>query len=197
MRPKLPMLKCQHGPCNTYLLSCPIGDMELQCCTNGIHSFTHIKEIIPDYSIPVAIISQLYGDNGYTHKAATLSVEWLQKYFNGHLADPQDEIPPICYFEQLKWNIKCPGNFHLRVWKALKDRIKFGHTCSYKRLAVLINSPYAVRAVGNAMRNNPVILFIPCHRVISNSGDIGNYYGGSKNYLKEWLLKHEYERWQH
>jgi|ERR1711931_414927 len=189
------MLNCHHGPCNTYFLSCPIGDMELQCCTNGIHSFTHIKEIIPDYSIPVTIISQLYADNGYTHKAAILSVEWLQKYFNGHLSNSNDEVPPICYFDELKWNNKC--HFHLKVWKALKDKVKFGHTVSYKNLACMSNSPYAARAVGTAMSKNPIILFIPCHRVITNSGVIGNYCGATKNYLKEWLLKHECERWQH
>jgi methylated-DNA-[protein]-cysteine S-methyltransferase len=49
----------------------------------------------------------------------------------------------------------------------------------------------AARAVGTAMRTNPVCLIVPCHRVVCASGAAGNYAGGSINDVKVWLLNHE------
>lgn len=49
----------------------------------------------------------------------------------------------------------------------------------------------ASRAVGTAMKKNPVALMIPCHRVIKSDGKIGEYAGGTKNHVKEWLLEYE------
>jgi methylated-DNA-[protein]-cysteine S-methyltransferase len=60
-----------------------------------------------------------------------------------------------------------------RVWAAL-CQIPFGETMTYSALAKKIGS--SARAVGNACRDNPYALFIPCHRVISVSG-MGGYCG--------------------
>jgi methylated-DNA-[protein]-cysteine S-methyltransferase len=46
-------------------------------------------------------------------------------------------------------------------------------------------------AVGQAMRKNPVMILVPCHRVVPSSGGTGNYAGGKKNEVKVWLLNHE------
>jgi methylated-DNA-[protein]-cysteine S-methyltransferase len=60
-----------------------------------------------------------------------------------------------------------------RVWAAL-CQIPFGETMTYSALAKKIGS--SARAVGNACRDNPYALFIPCHRVVSVSG-MGGYCG--------------------
>ena len=52
-----------------------------------------------------------------------------------------------------------------------------------------MNSPKAVRAVGNANRHNPLMIIIPCHRVVGSHGHIGGYVGGTER--KEWLLRLE------
>ncbi|XP_035292491.1 methylated-DNA--protein-cysteine methyltransferase isoform X1, partial [Cricetulus griseus] len=75
------------------------------------------------------------------------------------------------------------------LWKLLKV-VKFGEMVSYQQLAALAGNPKAARAVGGAMRNNPVPILIPCHRVICSNGSIGNYSGGGQA-VKEWLLAHE------
>ncbi|CAH6793267.1 Mgmt [Phodopus roborovskii] len=75
------------------------------------------------------------------------------------------------------------------LWKLLKV-VKFGEMVSYQQLAALAGNPKAARAVGGAMRNNPVPILIPCHRVICSDGSIGNYSGGGQA-VKEWLLSHE------
>lgn len=71
------------------------------------------------------------------------------------------------------------------------DKVPFGHTVSYGELAMLAGrSEKHSRAVGHAMRTNPVILIIPCHRVLLSSGAIGNYSAGGAT-VKQWLLDHE------
>jgi len=49
----------------------------------------------------------------------------------------------------------------------------------------------ASRAVGTALKKNPVGLIIPCHRVVRSNGTTGNYAGGKLNIVKEWLLEYE------
>uniref|UniRef100_A0A8B9FXL5 Methylated-DNA--protein-cysteine methyltransferase n=1 Tax=Amazona collaria TaxID=241587 RepID=A0A8B9FXL5_9PSIT len=74
------------------------------------------------------------------------------------------------------------------LWTLLRE-VKFGEAVSYKHLADLAGNSKAARAVGGAMRSNPIPIIIPCHRVICSSGRSGNYGGG--NLMKEWLLSHE------
>ena len=50
-----------------------------------------------------------------------------------------------------------------------------GALTSYGRLSAAINQPTAARAVGSAVGANPVAFLIPCHRVIRETGVLGNY----------------------
>ena len=68
-------------------------------------------------------------------------------------------------------------------------QIPYGHTISYKELAVKVGNNQAARAVGNANNKNPISVIIPCHRVIQTGGKIGGYRGGISN--KSNLLKIE------
>lgn len=52
-----------------------------------------------------------------------------------------------------------------------------GRTVSYKQLAEMSGHPGAYRAVGTALRNNPMAPTIPCHRVIKSDGSLGRYSG--------------------
>lgn len=63
-------------------------------------------------------------------------------------------------------------------------KIPYGQTRSYKEIAMDINSPKAVRAVGSANGSNPLPLVIPCHRVIAHDGSLGGYGGGLDLKLK-------------
>lgn len=57
-------------------------------------------------------------------------------------------------------------------------KIPYGETLSYGDLAVRCGCPGGARAVGNVCRTNPVLLLIPCHRVVASSGGLGGYSGG-------------------
>lgn len=68
-------------------------------------------------------------------------------------------------------------NFQISVWKALLQ-IPAGSVASYSQIASAIGKPRAARAVGTANGHNPVAFLIPCHRVIQQSGKIGDYHWG-------------------
>ena len=69
-------------------------------------------------------------------------------------------------------------------------QVPFGSTVTYGQLAEITGNPKAARAVGSAMRTNPIVIIIPCHRVLPAGGKLGNYSaGGPAN--KDWLLTFE------
>lgn len=78
--------------------------------------------------------------------------------------------------------------FQERVWAALR-RVAAGKPVSYGQLARAIGRPGAARAVGLANGRNPVVIAVPCHRVIGADGTLTGYGGGLDR--KRWLLEHE------
>ena len=82
-------------------------------------------------------------------------------------------------------------DFQRQVWHALLT-IPYGETRSYKELALQIDCPKAVRAVGAANGKNPISIIVPCHRVIGQSGKLVGFAGGLHN--KETLLNLEKHR---
>jgi len=67
--------------------------------------------------------------------------------------------------------------FQLRVWRALLQ-VPSGSLTTYGRLAEAIGQSKAARAVGTAVGSNPISFIVPCHRVIRETGALGNYGGG-------------------
>jgi methylated-DNA-[protein]-cysteine S-methyltransferase len=78
--------------------------------------------------------------------------------------------------------------FHKAVLTALMA-VPRGAVLSYQALGAAIGSAHAARAIGNAMHNNPVPIYVPCHRVIASGGGIGGYGGGIARKLR--LLRAE------
>lgn len=67
--------------------------------------------------------------------------------------------------------------FQNRVWDQL-TRIPYGETRTYKEVAIAIGNPRASRAVGMANNKNPIIIVVPCHRVIGQNEKLIGYAGG-------------------
>jgi methylated-DNA-[protein]-cysteine S-methyltransferase len=78
--------------------------------------------------------------------------------------------------------------FQEEVWEALA-KIPYGKTVSYSDIAEKINRPQAVRAAGKAIGANPLLIAVPCHRVIGKNGAITGYRGGIE--MKQLLLELE------
>ena len=78
--------------------------------------------------------------------------------------------------------------FQKRVWTALCS-IPYGETRTYGQIAEKTGNPKASRAVGMANHNNPIMIVIPCHRVIGANGSLTGYAGGLS--VKQRLLELE------
>lgn len=86
------------------------------------------------------------------------------------------------YFDKKRQVFDLPLNpegttFRRRVWQGLAT-IPYGQTETYGALAQLIGSPKASRAVGAAMRDNPIAIILPCHRIVGTHGKLTGYNGG-------------------
>uniref|UniRef100_A0A450WCG8 methylated-DNA--[protein]-cysteine S-methyltransferase n=1 Tax=Candidatus Kentrum sp. LPFa TaxID=2126335 RepID=A0A450WCG8_9GAMM len=99
------------------------------------------------------------------------------------------------YFEDPGWCFQlplapCGTPFQQRVWQTLQS-IPAGETMSYGALAARLST--SARAVGNACRENPIPIIIPCHRIVGARGP-GGFMGsraGEPLAIKKWLLTHE------
>ncbi len=78
--------------------------------------------------------------------------------------------------------------FQKRIWKKLIS-VPYGKTITYRELSELTGYKKAWRAAGSALNGNPLMLAIPCHRVIRSDGTTGKYKGGDK--LKRFLINME------
>lgn len=78
--------------------------------------------------------------------------------------------------------------FAIQVYKAIMS-IPLGEVRSYQWVARRCGKPGACRAVGQALKRNPLPLVIPCHRVVKSSGELGGYALGAAK--KKKLLEQE------
>lgn len=76
--------------------------------------------------------------------------------------------------------ISYPGSqFSTNVYNELL-KVPYGQTISYGKLASLAGRPLGARAVGKVLHNNPLLIIIPCHRVIGHDGSLKGFIAGDK-----------------
>ena len=105
---------------------------------------------------------------------------------------PKEEIPVVLqecakqlqeYFEGTRETFDLPLDFgsappfHQAVWEELL-KVPYARTISYLHIAENLGDAKAVRAVGQANRNNPIAIIVPCHRCIAKNGDLQGYFYG-------------------
>lgn len=78
--------------------------------------------------------------------------------------------------------------FDCRVWQMLQE-IPFGEIRTYGQLAAAIGSSGASRAAGGACARNPLLIVVPCHRVVAGTGKLTGFAAGLA--VKQALLAHE------
>lgn len=121
---------------------------------------------------------------------------WVKKRMPAYMLSEDEYIMKtyatelIAYLEGRQKEFTMPLDIHgtvfqQAVWKVLQE-IPYGQTVSYTDIAELIQKPNAVRAVGTAIGANPLLITVPCHRVIGKSGKLTGYRGGLE--MKEQLL---------
>ncbi|TWT24826.1 methylated-DNA--[protein]-cysteine S-methyltransferase [Planomicrobium sp. CPCC 101110] len=128
-------------------------------------------------------------------------VYFSKRYPDFTLAENPEALTPyvqelVNYFSGTKQAFSLPIDvkgtpFQEEIWRALQT-IPYGETVSYSEIAALINRPSAARAVGSAIGANPLLILVPCHRVIGKNGAITGYRGGMD--LKRFLLDLELQK---
>ncbi|OME81527.1 [Fe-S]-binding protein [Paenibacillus sp. FSL A5-0031] len=150
----------------------PIGPMTLTATDKGI---CHLD--FAPYDLALEKLEQwtkrVFGHAGAditrveaaSHDQLNEAARQLALYFAGELQ--QFDLPIQMYGTP----------FQQKVWAALQQ-IPYGETRTYKDIAVMLDQPGAMRAVGGANNRNPVSIIVPCHRVIGASGQMIGYGGG-------------------
>ncbi|TRY95479.1 hypothetical protein DNTS_007162 [Danionella cerebrum] len=153
---------------STVTLCSPVGEILLRGCEKGIHT----------------VDIQLGTNSEKSHELQSC-VDWLRCYFMK--PESIDTLPLPAIHHPLMQR----DSFQAHVLRTLVNQVGLGMTVSYKQLAQMTGNPKAVRAVGSAMKQNPMPLIVPCHRVLRSSGHTGSYMGGKGDDIKVWLLTHE------
>lgn len=145
------------------ILTTPIGTLCITCSPTGVSAIEHMDRGEPVCAKPGTLAARVEAQ--------------LIEYFAGERTSFDLPLEPA------------GTEFQKKVWGELR-RIPFGKTRAYASVAkkVACESP---RAIGTACGANPLLIVIPCHRVISKDGGLGGFSAGLEN--KEWLLEFEKE----
>lgn len=151
------------------------------------------------YDSPIGLIHVVVDEIG-VKKVEIFEDDWIE-YKTKHESIQKDV--ELCkeiivqldeYFKGKRKNFNVPlsiagTEFRKKVWKALQD-IPYGETRNYLQIAESIGNPKAVRAVGQANKNNQLPIIVPCHRVIGKSGNLVGF-AGNRTPTQKLLLEIE------
>lgn len=150
----------------------PLGEIEVFSSASRIAYIGFKGQVLPSWLMEGAE----KGIDGAIEKA----ISYLRDYFDG--ANPIIDFPI------------CPArtSFQQAVREELLS-LSYGETVSYAELTSRVERRLGrksfVRAVAKAVSLNPILIAIPCHRVIHSSGEIGGYAGMAER--KKRLLEFE------
>ena len=142
------------------------------------------------YKSPIGIIEIVLKNDVVLRLKVAETCEKLSQRV-GYFAEVAKQLDEYFAQERTKFelNISPKGtDFQKKVWAELL-KIPYGKTKSYQEIAEMIGKPNAQRAVGSACNKNPILLIIPCHRVVSKAGKLTGFACGIDR--KEQLLNLE------
>lgn len=149
------------------------------------------------YRFPIGWVRIEEDEDGYITRLCVEQEKQPQKY--GAAMDMLDEETPLMlkareqlmeYFSGWRKSFDLPikpegTDFQKRVWAELV-KIPYGETRSYKQVAESMGSPRSSRAIGGASNKNPIMILIPCHRVVGADGSLTGFAAGVE--VKKQLL---------
>lgn len=161
------------------ILDSPLGPLRLAYSPGGVRAVSlegHPRQPPPELpSLEAATADPHLRRRLEAHHRETSQA--LQQYFSGDACDFRDlALDPL------------GTPFQLRVWEATRA-IPCGRTESYGELAGRLGLTQGARAVGQALGANPIMIIVPCHRVLAAGGGLGGFSAGLE--VKRALLTHE------
>ena len=157
----------------------PLGPIALNFANDSLTELKFQCEQSPSLSECRAQVFPAETSLNHSFPVLDAVLSWLNRYFQGQ--NPDVSALPL--------NPRGSA-FALMVWSEL-EQIPYGTTLSYGQLAVRIarrcgRERMSSQAVGQALKKNPLLLVIPCHRIICSDGSLGGFSAGLKR--KRFLL---------
>lgn len=159
--------------------SSPIGTIIIMEDNGALVKISYQRSVDFDKKETVSVAGHGIENKTLMSPVLRETIKQLEEYFHGTRREFQ--LP-------LKFN---GTEFQQKVWKALLT-IPYGETRSYSQIAEQIGQPKAARAVGMANNKNPLMIVVPCHRVIGKDKSMTGYACGID--VKEALLRLEGSR---
>lgn len=147
-------------PINLFLLKGEKGLLEVKYLRSKNDYYAYISSAGTDISSRAESFEQ--------------EMKLLKEYFQGNPVD----------FNFLSLDLSRGTQFQQAVWNETR-KIPYGQTSSYKELAEKLGHR-GYRSIGQALRSNPFLIIIPCHRVLAADGSLGGFSAGL--HLKKYLL---------
>lgn len=150
------------------IIESPIGQIAIRATPRGLTAVrigTTESAPIPPFPTAAAILEE--------------AAAQLHAYFAGNRRT--FDLP-------IDWQTLNLTPFQRRVLEAVQ-RVPWGTVTRYATLAESIGQPGGAQAVGQALARNPLLIVIPCHRVLGPRNELRGYAGGIE--AKIWLLQHE------
>jgi methylated-DNA-[protein]-cysteine S-methyltransferase len=147
----------------------PVGTIFIATTDHGICKLNFSEKNAPDKCIKADEAKSL-------HPFLQLLILELDNYFAGTLKSFSVPIDPQ------------GTDFQKKVWQSVAA-IPYGEKVSYTQLSDRLNQPDAIRAVANSNARNPLLIIVPCHRVIGANGSLTGYAAGLPR--KKFLLELE------
>lgn len=140
------------------------------------------------YKMPIGIISIEEEDGAIVSLNLVDNVEKESIKESPLLKEANKQL--LEYFQGIRKKFDLPiklmgTEFQRKVWEALQ-RIPYGETKTYGQVAKEIGKIKGARAVGGANNKNPIMIIVPCHRVIGVNNSLTGFAAGLE--VKKYLL---------
>ena len=134
------------------VMDSPLGALQLTAVEDGLTALSFLDDAKPPTAADTPLLQR--------------AREQLQAYFSGDAITFDLPLRP-------------QGTpFQQAVWRALQT-VPYGQTISYALLAQRLGLPAShARAVGAAVGRNPLLIIVPCHRIIGHDGRLTGYAAG-------------------
>lgn len=154
---------------------------------------------VDEWQVTVAAAEEGLSYVGIAEDSVLDMKEWIGKHYTEELIEDASKLK--VYIEEIEHYLLGKKNdfsslpldlqgtpFQLQVWQALQQ-IPYNQTKTYSEIAEQLGQPKAVRAAASAIGKNPVLIIVPCHRVIAKNGNLSGYRDGKEK--KQKLLQLE------
>jgi O-6-methylguanine DNA methyltransferase len=142
-----------------------------------LEAVLHRLELGDEYALLDTLLGPLYvawNRNGISSVMRTLTGEAFEERFRAHFGRGLRKTREVPCDLGDTFDLRGVTEFERAVLLKARE-IPRGEIRTYGWVASEIGHPTAVRAVGSALRKNPVPVFIPCHRVVRGDGQLGQY----------------------